>query len=264
MSSGGDLTGDGHADLVLRGLGSTQPGNDSAAIALLHGAGDGTFQLAQTLSQAGFSAYGGAIANFTGSGPSPAMIVRHYADNGLGDVDTVSIFPVSGGSLQTPIEVTLPSLAVDVAAADLNGDGRPDLVVNSPGKGVLTYLQRPDSRTRASGPGPAPARGSPAIPIRMSVLIDTRPGLVGRDLTVRGRLVTRGRASPARRDCRGRVIARLLAPHRRVDRATGRITRSCAFSVHLAAPRRLRAVLQLRFPGNGSLAPTAITRHVQV
>ena len=105
----GDLNNDGKADLVLGG---------ANAMGVLIGDGNGAFGLMKTF---GGSAFSAVIADFDGAGTPDIALVG-------GNV--VTVYPGNGdGTLKTPQIYGAGFEPEDLVAADLNGDGRLDLVV---------------------------------------------------------------------------------------------------------------------------------------
>lgn len=122
----GDLNRDGHPDVVVA--------NSDGTISVLLGNGDGTLQQAVIYNGGGQDAQGVAVADVNGDG-FPDVIVARCAFNGpfgCGDVEGgVGVLLGNGdGTFQTAM--SFPSGAVGakaVASADVNGDGKPDLVM---------------------------------------------------------------------------------------------------------------------------------------
>ncbi len=111
----GDVTGDGHADLLVSdGLSTT--------VALLRGNGDGTFGQTHTYA-AGESPWTLVMADLSGDG-QPELVVTDYTRAQVG------VFPgLAGGGFGPRVDYAVGSYPTGVAVGDLNGDGTPDLVV---------------------------------------------------------------------------------------------------------------------------------------
>jgi subtilisin family serine protease len=116
-----DMNGDGKLDLVVAEA-------DSLAVAVLLGNGDGTFgpELTFTTPSIPISL---AVADFNGDG-KPDVVVGLL---GTFDTGQLAFLPGDGtGKLGIPVTHYGPpggvTLTIAVAAADLNGDGRPDVV----------------------------------------------------------------------------------------------------------------------------------------
>ena len=127
-----DLNDDGRPDLVVT--------NESdRTVSVLLGNGDGTFQKQQTF-VVGATPLAVAVADLNGDG-QPDLVVANGADS------TVSVLLGNGnGTFQdSPDYLAQHTFAVgpqpfSVVAADLNGDGKPDLVTADYGNGTVSVL----------------------------------------------------------------------------------------------------------------------------
>jgi hypothetical protein len=143
----GDLNGDGHLDVaVANSYGSTGHG----AVGVLLGNGDGTFQAPFSYSWGGQQANAVTIGDVNGDGHTDLVVAVACVKDHYGycyGAGVVSILLGNGdGTFQTPA-VDYPSggfVAGSVAVADLNGDGRPDIVVSN---GCTHYDQVSPCRT---------------------------------------------------------------------------------------------------------------------
>ena len=141
----GDLRRDGKLDVIVGTRFWTwcwdQCGPDEAPISIFLGNGDGTFQPAATMSTGGLFAISIAIADVDGDG-TPDLIVAQlcaWSNSGLQCVvDQVPAGPGQVAILLGKGDGTFTPTAIDrtggmnaqaVAVADLNRDGRPDLVL---------------------------------------------------------------------------------------------------------------------------------------
>jgi uncharacterized membrane protein len=132
----GDLNGDGKLDLAVANTGSVCC--SAGLVGVLLGNGDGTFKKAKTYSTGGFDAIGWvAIADLNGD-KKPDLVVANYCatecsyppaegsvgvllGKGNGTFEAVKTYPSGGDG------------TVSVAVADLNKDGKPDILVASCG-----------------------------------------------------------------------------------------------------------------------------------
>lgn len=155
-----DVNGDGKLDLLVAnscGAGNCAP---NAAVGVLLGNGDGTFQAAVTYG--GALAYSVAVADVNRDGKPDLLMANGDVGVMLGNGDGTFQTPVlygPGGSLLFP--------AYRIAVGDLNGDGNPDLLETvgclSPmclGSGVGVFLGNGDGTFQAAviydSGGPAP------------------------------------------------------------------------------------------------------------
>ncbi len=130
----GDLNGDGKADLVV----ASQCGDENCdgAVGVLLNNGDGTFQPAALYSSGG--AYGAAVAIADVNGDGRADVLVANGESGPGVmVGNVGVLLGNGdGTLQpavayTAAGVSLPPASSLLAVADVSGNGKPDIVVES-------------------------------------------------------------------------------------------------------------------------------------
>ncbi len=126
-----DFNDDGNLDLVF---GTGHPDAlypDPMFVTVLLGKGDGTFQGAAPVYPVGYGALAMATADFNGDGRGDLVA----AANGSAFSYSLWILPGQGGGFQPATEVAVPAVSYIrwVTTADLNGDGRADLIaVDSP------------------------------------------------------------------------------------------------------------------------------------
>jgi hypothetical protein len=141
----GDVNGDGHADVVMVG------GQNQAVVSVLMGNGDGTFRPEVSYDGGGSQPNFVAVADVNGDG-HPDVVVASYCmsvddcnDGGLG-----VLLGNSDGTFQAPVNYSAGGYgAFSLAIADVNGDGRPDLIATTaygngpgnsgPGGAVIFY-----------------------------------------------------------------------------------------------------------------------------
>ena len=139
----GDFNRDGHMDIAVANYGTaTTPDN---TVSVLLGNGDGTFQ-PQVLYPVGNSPLAITAADVNGDG-NLDLIVSNTGDS----TPTVGVLLGNGdGSFQGQKTSNLGGIATAMAVADLNGDGRPDLVaVLSKANRVATLLGNGDGTYKA-------------------------------------------------------------------------------------------------------------------
>jgi FG-GAP-like repeat/FG-GAP repeat len=126
-----DLNGDGNPDLALA------DNCTSGEVIILLGNGDGTFQAPQSYASGAFIATSVAVGDFNGDGKID-LAVGHVTANGTVSTGVVSVLIGNGdGTLQTArIYATGIGSAASVTVADVNQDGKLDLVVAVAGSGL--------------------------------------------------------------------------------------------------------------------------------
>jgi hypothetical protein len=132
-----DVNGDSKPDLIVaNGCADSTCDNGSAGVLL--GNGDGTFQSAVNYSSGGqaafFSSAGPAqvaVADVDGDGKPDLVLTNPCAPSTFCDDGAVSVLLGNGdGTFQTAVAYVSDGYeACSLAVADLNGDGKPDLIV---------------------------------------------------------------------------------------------------------------------------------------
>jgi FG-GAP-like repeat len=127
-----DLTGNGKIDIVVANCGSGNFCSSSVGVVgVLLGNGNGTFQTAVTYSSGGYGSASLAVADVNGDGKPDLLVANNCADAACATGGSVSVLLGNGdGTFQTAVPYGSGGYgAVSVAVADVNGDGKPDLVV---------------------------------------------------------------------------------------------------------------------------------------
>jgi uncharacterized repeat protein (TIGR01451 family) len=128
----GDFNGDGKSDLAVANLGSSN-------VSILLNNGDGTFQAAAT-SPAGTAPQALAAGDFNGDGKLDLVVINQGIPTS-GAAGAIFLLPGNNdGTFLAPVPIEADQFPVSVAVADLNADGKPDLIFGDASRGTLTVL----------------------------------------------------------------------------------------------------------------------------
>jgi hypothetical protein len=136
----GDVNGDGFPDIVVSSGGNPYGGVGDNTVTVLLGNGSGGFKPASgspiTIGTGVVRPYGVAVADINGDGFAD-IVTANYGNS------TLSILKSNGnGTFQPPVTVTLPAGANPgfLKLADVNGDGKPDIIESNFGTGTVGVL----------------------------------------------------------------------------------------------------------------------------
>jgi hypothetical protein len=124
-----DVNGDGKLDLVVANECGGSSDCRSSTVAVLLGKGDGTFMAAVPYDSGGQAAMSVAVADVNGDG-KPDLLVANCASSGCAS-GTVGVLLGNGDGTFEPVASYSSggSHAISIAVTDVNGDGKPDLLV---------------------------------------------------------------------------------------------------------------------------------------
>jgi hypothetical protein len=131
----GDVNGDGNLDLIVATWCLSFNSCSSGGVNVLLGNGDGTFQPAVAYASGASGATSVAIADVNGDGKPDLLIANACTGNCNPGEGGVSVLLGNGdGSFQTPVTYDSGGIgATSLVTADLNNDGKIDLVVTNCG-----------------------------------------------------------------------------------------------------------------------------------
>lgn len=166
-----DLNLDGDLDLVASNV-------NAATISVLLGNGDGTFDPPVAYPTAA-RPRGMDAGDLDGDGIPELVVATGYPD---GDSVLTLYRGVGDGTLAALDPIELPYRAADCVIADMNGDGRRDIVATGPFAGVVSVLVNPGPNVSAPPPRPAglaldvlenPAHGPVSLRLRSPLAAST-------------------------------------------------------------------------------------------
>jgi len=127
-----DVNGDGKPDLLVANLCVSSSNCPDGEVGVLLGNGDGTFQAAVSYGSGGYGAYSIAVADVNGDGKLDLLVANQCGSSGLncGSGGVGVLLGNGDGTFQTGISYgSGGENAISIAVADVNGDGKPDLLV---------------------------------------------------------------------------------------------------------------------------------------
>lgn len=128
----GDLNGDGKLDLAVANDCNSPYGCTSGSVGILFGSGNGTFSLSAAYGSGGEDASSIALGDLNGDG-KPDLVVATACSPANCTTGTVSVLLNKGnGAFQPAVSYNTGQQEADsVAVADVNGDGRLDLIAGN-------------------------------------------------------------------------------------------------------------------------------------
>jgi hypothetical protein len=131
-----DVNGDGKPDLIVLNCGNCcgPPSiTNIGSVVIMLGNGDGTFQTGVSYRTGTSSPRSVVVADVNGDGKLDLVVANRCIDNGCLIEAVVAVLLGNGdGTFQGPVTYNSGGLfTVSVAVADVNGDGKPDLVVGN-------------------------------------------------------------------------------------------------------------------------------------
>jgi hypothetical protein len=123
-----DVNGDGKPDLLMTAINNLL--SPFGIVAVLLGNGDGTFQTAVNYASGASSATSVAVGDVNGDGKADLLVAGCVSINSNCTGEVGVLLGNGDGTFQTAVTYDSGGYnATSVAVADLNGDGKPDLVV---------------------------------------------------------------------------------------------------------------------------------------
>ncbi len=150
-----DVNGDGKPDLIVANQGCPSCGD--AFVSVLLGNGDGTFQNPLEFDSGGVFTIFAAVADVNHDGKPDIILANYYGGCTSGDCNgTVSVLLGNGnGTFQPAVPYSLPAENPDaLAVADLNGDGKLDIVVGLWNSGIAVLMGNGDGTFQPATPYP--------------------------------------------------------------------------------------------------------------
>jgi hypothetical protein len=188
-----DVNGDGKPDLVVANLcsssGSSCSYSDAGDVGVLLGNGDGTFQTVVVYGSGGYGIESATVADLNGNGELDVVAANLCSSAGsscpFSETGNVGVLAGNGsGTLQSAQIYGSGSVGADfVVAADVNGDGQPDLLVVNLGSSVGVLLNNTSSCVKK-------------CPTSATLLSSLNPSIYGQSVTWTATVTTSGSIPP--------------------------------------------------------------------
>ena len=125
-----DVNGDGKLALVVTNKCANSLSCATGSVSVLMGNGDGTFLAAVHYSSGGFLPASVAVADVNGDGKPDLIVANQLGCNSCASGTVAVLLGKSDGTFQAAVSYNSGGTRADsVVVADVNGDGKPDLVV---------------------------------------------------------------------------------------------------------------------------------------
>src|SRR5438132_6380634 len=156
-----DVNGDGKLDLLVANFCTATPCGGDGTVGVLLGNGDGTFQPAVTYDSGGQNAVSIAVADVNSDGKPDAVVTDNCVTSTC-DAGAVGVLLGNGdGTFQAAVNYTSGGLSPSsVVVGDVNGDGKPDLLVGNIYSAIsiwVTVITRETAWAFCSGMETAPS-----------------------------------------------------------------------------------------------------------
>jgi hypothetical protein len=160
-----DVNGDGKPDLIIPNTcaSSSNCSIGPGSVGVLLGKGDGTFQPAVAYGSGGDYAFSVAVADINGDGKLDVLVANAYANTGCCLPGPLGVLLGNGdGTFQSVIPYSPGASLGQIALADVNGDGKLDVVTTSGNTNAMVLLGNGDGTFQApvfNGTGGVGANG---------------------------------------------------------------------------------------------------------
>ena len=137
----GDVNGDGKPDLLVVNMCASEIDCTDGSVGVFLGNGDGTFRATMSYGSGGNQALSVAVADVNGDGKADLLVANQCATATSGGCTStngsVGVLLGNGDGTFQPAVTYNSGAAHSVVVADVNGDGKPDLIVAQGDVGVL-------------------------------------------------------------------------------------------------------------------------------